>query len=105
MADFLNFSDCRDDFYDVVLNILSADGTNDRANQIIDAFDTQPTVDAVAVVRCKDCKYYKNEDADEYGTCVFLSERKHIRWEDDYDVRMRPIDFCSWGRRKELDNG
>lgn len=67
--------------------------------------DNIPTADVVEVTRCKDCKYYKNEDTAEYGTCEFLSERKHVRWEDDYDVHMRPSDFCSWGKRKEKEDG
>ena len=49
----------------------------------------QPTVDAVPVVRCKDCKYY-----DEEGYCWF--------W--DYETGMSPNevdadDFCSYGER------
>ena len=30
----------RDEFMSLVYGLLAADGTNDRANQIIDAFDT-----------------------------------------------------------------
>lgn len=37
---------CRDDFYAKVLDILSADFSNDRANQIIDEFDSLPTIEA-----------------------------------------------------------
>lgn len=56
--------------------------------------EEEPTVDAVEVVRCKDCKYY-----DEYkecsgipiygnsGGCGFLSTE--------------PDDYCSYGERKE----
>ena len=52
-----------------------------------------PTVDAVEVVRCKDCKNY-----DDKGYCWF--------W--DYETGMSPNevdadDFCSYGERKDND--
>ena len=60
------------------------------AKQIADA----PTVDAVPVVRCRDCKWYQIR-----------------RWNDtkpEYDCRkthalldVSPEDFCSYGERKE----
>ena len=48
----------REDFYNDVLSILSDDATNDRANEIIDVFDSLPAADVQEVVRCKDCAYY-----------------------------------------------
>ena len=41
---FVNVDDVREDFIQEVYRVLDADSTNDRANQIIDAFDTLPTV-------------------------------------------------------------
>ncbi len=35
----------REDFIGIVYNLLQDDGTNDRANQIIDAFDLAPEVE------------------------------------------------------------
>lgn len=54
-----------------------------------------PTVDAVEVVRCKDCVHY-DEIGREYGYCYY--------W--DYEQGMSPNcvdadDFCSYGERKE----
>lgn len=48
------------------------------------AFNHMPTVDAVEVVRCKDCKY-----ADSFAECKFVS------WYNNKD------DFCSRGERRE----
>lgn len=45
--------------------------------------DDAPTVDAVEVVRCKDCKY-----ADETAMCGYVT------WYN------KPDDFCSRGERK-----
>lgn len=38
----------RDQFMEVVYSLLFSDGTNDRANQIIDAFDSIPAVNTAA---------------------------------------------------------
>ena len=56
---YINSDECRDDFYSFVLDILSDDCTNSRANEIIDAFDDLPTVDVAEIVRCKDCRYFR----------------------------------------------
>lgn len=39
---FVNVDEIRDDFTQEVYRVLDADSTNDRANQIIDAFDSLP---------------------------------------------------------------
>ena len=50
-----------------------------------DIVDQQPTVDAVEVVRCKDCKYYDNVIKDDH---CFLQ----CAGDDDY---------CSYGERTD----
>ena len=83
--EYIDLYECRDDFYATVLDILSEDSTNDRANQIIDVFDYLPTADVVPVVRCKDCEYNNECSVQAFG-------------------EMHQNDFCSHGKRKELDN-
>ena len=62
----------------------------------VDAVGDAPTVDAVEVVRCKDCKYRKygwNCD-DEYfcgNPCYGMAS----------GVNLRDADFCSYGERRE----
>ena len=76
-----------------VLELCEFDTECDRDtaySQIKDA----PTVDAVEVVRCKDCKWYQIR-----------------KWDDNkpqYDCRkthallnVKPNDFCSYGERRE----
>lgn len=53
--------------------------------------DKIPTVDAVPVVRCRDCKYYYKYLLG--GWCVV---HRH------YDLK--PDDFCSRGERREEEN-
>ena len=52
-----------------------------------------PTIDAVPVVRCKDCKHYEIHKPKVLENC----ERK------GYIIPMKPDDFCSYGERKEGD--
>ena len=62
------------------------------------AFDVEemPTVDAVPVVRCRECFYYTHVN-DKIGKCVFLIG------ENQYVV---PDGYCYLGERKEgADNG
>lgn len=54
-----------------------------------DAVCDSPTVDAVPVVRCKDCKYYK---PDEYECgCDFAGGLPYVK----------AGDFCSYGQRRD----
>ena len=58
----------------------------------------QPTVDAVEVVRCKDCKHW-NHMEDGIGDCTNL--RFHLT--GHADPTMGADDFCSCGERKDND--
>lgn len=53
MDKYIEYFSCRDDFYNDILDILSGDSNNDRANQIIDLFDDLPTADVQPVKRGK----------------------------------------------------
>ena len=61
------------------------EGEPGKAQKLI---EDAPTVDAVEVVRCKDCKYLMFSDF--YGECG-----------KGYMGIVRPDDFCSRGERKE----
>ena len=61
-------------------------------NLVIMMLDETPTVDAVPVVRCKDCKHWRNSGnnifGSDYGTCVEClmdTQQEH---------------FCSYGERR-----
>ena len=60
------------------------------------AVDEQPTVDAVPVVRCKDCKHWnirKGNDPTQLYFCNFNN-----LWSKPCRA---PYDFCSYGERKD----
>ena len=54
-----------------------------------------PTIDAVPVARCKDCKHYKKSEVSDRMMC----------WRKDVDGQpvcydFNPNDFCSYGKRR-----
>ena len=64
--------------------------------------DMAPTVDAVPVVRCRECKHFRH-----YGkTSLFINGKnikagwcqRRISYDEEY--RMTADDFCSYGERK-----
>ena len=63
----------------------------DSASMAERVIDSQPTVDAVPVVRCRECTYrFKNNGHDKSG-CPII----------DANIWMDDDDFCSHGERKE----
>ena len=55
--------------------------------------DEAPTIDAVEVVRCKDCKWYiSQEPYDNCGKCTYRMREF---------LYCREGDFCSYGKRRE----
>lgn len=62
---------------------------NDAIEEAMHRFVNLPTIDAVEVVRCKDCINF-TKGKDEWGSCF---ENPMKMW--------RETDFCSWGERRE----
>ena len=60
-------------------------------------FDSLPTIDAVPVVRCRECQHCK-ETVDYKGPGLFCSI-----WGREWQ-RVQPDDFCSYGQRKDDDH-
>lgn len=73
--------------------------TETQHESLKEALSRVPTIDAVPVVRCKDCKYYKES--------VALSPQKFcFRMKDRYSeaaigYNFAEDDFCSYGERSE----
>lgn len=68
-------------------------------NAILDSIDSQPTVDAVEVTRCRDCKYYC-QDKINGEICRHPELDFDIECYDHW-INTKPDDFCSYGERKE----
>lgn len=73
-------------------------GATDAFDAFDDALQDTPTVDAVAVTRCKVCKHY------DMGVCLKIYSDGNVHpeaWQ-----KRKPDDFCSYGERKDgADNG
>lgn len=70
-------------------------GAKCRACWVDDAMcliDDAPTVDAVEVVQCRECKWWKEDD-----------DVGHCDNPDGLDNYAKPDDFCSYGERKDGD--
>jgi hypothetical protein len=63
--------------------------------------DEAPTIDAVPVVRCKDCKWYKEGEL--LAPNKFCFRLKHPTEDRKVGYNFCDDDFCSYGERK--DNG
>ena len=82
-------------YADSLQNAVEQIGWYDNADrdQIEDMILNPPAVDAVEVVRCKDCKF---------GVIPYGDE--HDGWIECSNIHCRPLfsrdDFCSYGERK-----
>lgn len=79
-----------DEFIDIIGNKRWIHVTD--YNIAICAVKHAPTVDAVTVVRCDDCIRFRPE-GEVWGRCTMAANP------------MRKKDFCSYGVRKDSDNG
>ena len=62
-------------------------------NGLIDLIEKAPTIDAVPVVRCRECKWWQEDD--DVGYCDNP---------DGLDNYAKPDDFCSYGEKEGADN-
>ena len=83
------------------MRLIDADAFLEKMNRTSRYFDAvfdveeMPTVDAVEVVRCRECKHRGTDD------CIF-----HIKGEpaDEELLLKLDNDFCSYGEQKEGDD-
>lgn len=75
-------------------------GIRCRACWVDDAIcliDDAPTVDAVEVVRCRDCKHWLKFDSSLIGEVMCCTGQGSV------NIQKQPDDFCSYGKRKDGD--
>lgn len=69
---------------------------HETVSGILTKLSKQPTIDAVPVVRCRECENY-----DENGDCISLDLRIGIHSDTiNYDFSPDPEFYCAYGRRK-----
>ena len=59
------------------------------------AIQNAPTVDAVPVVRCRDCKYFMEHNDGQGGNC------NHLDYDGEYEFSVAGDWFCADGERRE----
>lgn len=63
-------------------------------------FDSLPTIDAVPVVRCRDCKWFNHYTMECESDDVATDHEGGA----SFSINFGPDDFCSYGQRKEADH-
>ena len=89
-ADRLHFVADMDD-------ILGNDYDLDRLRELVEA-DREGR--CVPVVRCRECRHYKERRTQKYGNLICRCTRMG-KYDMDYPVK--PDDFCSYGERRTTD--
>lgn len=82
--------------------IVDNDGEEHDGITLQSIIDKMPTVDAVEVVRCKDCYYCTTEKS--FGKVYHYCEAFEQYAEGDLigvSLQVNPNHFCSWGERRE----
>lgn len=88
-----------DALYDELYEDMDEDEVLDRIPPCY--VDNAPTVDAVPVVRCRDCIH---REGDENPMCMLHTEPyANARGYKGEAVCVEMDDFCSYGKRRELD--
>lgn len=80
---------------DVLLGYVNKYDTGQPIGKALRAMlEKSPTVDAVPVVRCKDCKYYEvgQNKVDAWSACYAHIGRIIETWDDN---------FCGWAERRD----
>lgn len=79
-------------------SVLLAEGIEST----IDTVKHFPVADVVPVVRCKNCKHLHHWQSKQ--------NKEHHFWcyrlvRSDREFRVKPNDFCSYGKRKDVEDG
>lgn len=79
--------------YKIVTNKNFIDSDKYPHDCCCDIIEAIPIVDAVEVVRCKDCEWYEDPRRKIFENCV----------RGGRTIPMQPTDFCSYGKPKDGD--
>ena len=66
-------------------------------NGLLDLIEKAPTVDAVVVTRCKDCKHFNHKRMECENEAISTDHEGGAQ----YSLNFGPDDFCSYGEPKE----
>lgn len=89
------------------MRLIKADAlmeiTNQQGYLTVDDILNAPTIDAVQVVRCRDCEKYRAELGwcDEHSHFIDADREFCHPYESTEWKMFEPDDFCSYGERKD----
>lgn len=86
-----------DDCFLLAKILEKVDFTDEEKKKLFKHFEKPEVVDAVEVVRCKDCKFCTYEPCKDYEN-VYICNRTY--WSRS-DGGLLPNHYCAWGERKE----
>lgn len=90
-----------DEIESMKISVSGRPATFDEAkSDVMQVIDEQKTVDAIEVVRCKDCKHYKEFRTKRNKQIMRLCCRMG---KNDMEYSVKPDDFCSFGERRNED--
>jgi len=83
---------------ELVLDVMDASNADEALAMIDDA----PTIDAVPVVRCRECRYFSiTKDNDLHLKVSGCYRLKKLG--EEYPLVVQGDGYCSWGQRREED--
>ena len=84
------------------VDLCASCGEYNTAEDVIMMIKTAPTVDAVPVVRCRECKHHRDKNEQEWQYLVedILICTSPDATDDCWNA-VWPDHFCSYGERKE----
>ncbi len=84
MAEYID----RDALIDEIYGLMNPDSSD-----IVNKIYAQPSIDAMEVIRCKDCKYWDREHISVEGSAKCITGENGVRYRTSQD-------FCSSGVKK-----
>ena len=107
---FVNVDEVRENFINEVYRVLDSDPNNDRANQIIDAFDSLPTIVienqgeqkpawSEEDKNCEKISEYTTveKDMDEYNKGFECGKQRVLKYPEDFGLCEKPV----WSKEDE----
>ena len=90
--------------YTMVIKRTSPSAIMERPAILLEDVDEAPTIDAVEVVRCKDCRWFDKTEDSSYGYCHAM---KHAYLSKNWEIsiyRTYKEDFyCADGEKREVE--
>jgi hypothetical protein len=80
---------------------LCLEGNDFKASDFVYSIDEQPTIDAVPVIRCKDCRYYEVYERKYDGSADKRFKPSICTRAYEYAVTKAPNWFCADAEPKE----